>query len=181
MGQPDLGEDVPAHCRGSGLDELRRSLPTQTVLRLDSTKLRIISYLPVWLMVWQWISLRLILNVSWLSWTTKEHKQHCLHKKTVHKTLFCVKDWMLCCFFFSTKEMSEGSWTLWYSENTAGISEDQVSCWSVLQVCRTTHSQTLPGHVGHRYFGRIVQRLVSPVLLSVWKANRGREVRFLSA
>jgi len=30
--QPDLVEDVPAHCRGVGIDDLERSLPTQTVL-----------------------------------------------------------------------------------------------------------------------------------------------------
>ena len=29
--QPDLVEDVPAHCRGVGLDDLPRSLPTQTI------------------------------------------------------------------------------------------------------------------------------------------------------
>lgn len=28
----DLGEDVPAYCRGLGEDELSKSLPTQTVL-----------------------------------------------------------------------------------------------------------------------------------------------------
>jgi len=30
-GQPDLVEDVPAHCREVGLDDLLRSLPTQTI------------------------------------------------------------------------------------------------------------------------------------------------------
>jgi len=30
--QPGLVEDLPAHCRGVGLDDLCRSLPTQTVL-----------------------------------------------------------------------------------------------------------------------------------------------------
>jgi len=30
--QPDLVEDVPAHCRGVGLDDLERSLPTETIL-----------------------------------------------------------------------------------------------------------------------------------------------------
>ena len=30
--QPDLVEDVPAHGRGVGLDDLQRSLPTQTSL-----------------------------------------------------------------------------------------------------------------------------------------------------
>jgi len=30
--QPDLVEDVPAHCRGLGLDDLYRSLPTQSTL-----------------------------------------------------------------------------------------------------------------------------------------------------
>lgn len=50
--------------------------------------------------------------------------------------------WMLCCSFFSPKEVSEGSWAFWYSEDTDGVSEDQVSCWSVLQVCRITHSHT---------------------------------------
>ena len=29
--QPDLVEDVPAHGRGVGLDDLRRSLPTHTI------------------------------------------------------------------------------------------------------------------------------------------------------
>jgi len=30
--QPDLVEDVPAYCRGVGLDDRQRSLPTQTSL-----------------------------------------------------------------------------------------------------------------------------------------------------
>ena len=30
--QPDLVEDVPAHCWGVGLDGLKKSLPTQTIL-----------------------------------------------------------------------------------------------------------------------------------------------------
>jgi len=30
--QPDATEDVPAHCRGVGLDGLGRSLPTQSIL-----------------------------------------------------------------------------------------------------------------------------------------------------
>ena len=30
--QPGLVEDVPAHCRGVGLDDLSRSLPTQSIL-----------------------------------------------------------------------------------------------------------------------------------------------------
>ena len=30
--QPDLVEDVPAHGRGVGRDDLKRSLPTQTIL-----------------------------------------------------------------------------------------------------------------------------------------------------
>jgi len=30
--QPDLVEDVPAYCRGVGLDDLERSFPTPTVL-----------------------------------------------------------------------------------------------------------------------------------------------------
>ena len=30
--QPDPGEDVPAHCRGVGLDGHQRSLPTQSIL-----------------------------------------------------------------------------------------------------------------------------------------------------
>ena len=29
--QPDVGEDVPAHGRGVGSDDLQRSLPTQTI------------------------------------------------------------------------------------------------------------------------------------------------------
>jgi len=31
-GQPDVVEHVPAHCRGVGLDDLYRSVPTQTIL-----------------------------------------------------------------------------------------------------------------------------------------------------
>ena len=30
--QPDLVEDVPAHCRAVGLEDVERSLPTQTIL-----------------------------------------------------------------------------------------------------------------------------------------------------
>jgi len=30
--QPDLVGDVPAHCRGAGLADLSRSLPTQSIL-----------------------------------------------------------------------------------------------------------------------------------------------------
>jgi len=30
--QPGLAEDVPAHCRGVGLDDLESSLPTQSIL-----------------------------------------------------------------------------------------------------------------------------------------------------
>jgi len=30
--QPDLVEDVPAHCRAGGLDGLERCLPIQTIL-----------------------------------------------------------------------------------------------------------------------------------------------------
>jgi len=30
--QPDPGEDVPAHSRGVGLDGVKKSLPTQSVL-----------------------------------------------------------------------------------------------------------------------------------------------------
>jgi len=30
--QPYLAEDVTAHCSGIGLDDLERSLPTQTVI-----------------------------------------------------------------------------------------------------------------------------------------------------
>jgi len=29
--QPGLAEDIPAHCRGVGLDGLSRSLPTQSI------------------------------------------------------------------------------------------------------------------------------------------------------
>ena len=29
---PDLVEDVPGHCRGVGLDDLWKSLPTRTIL-----------------------------------------------------------------------------------------------------------------------------------------------------
>ena len=29
--QPDPVEDVPVHCRGIGLDDLQRSLPTQAI------------------------------------------------------------------------------------------------------------------------------------------------------
>lgn len=31
--QPDLVEDIPAHCRGVGLDDIERFLPTQTILQ----------------------------------------------------------------------------------------------------------------------------------------------------
>jgi len=34
-------EDVPAHCRGVGLDALLRSFPTQTILLYDSPKLHV--------------------------------------------------------------------------------------------------------------------------------------------
>ena len=30
--QPGVLQDVPAHCRGVGLDDLERSLPTQSIL-----------------------------------------------------------------------------------------------------------------------------------------------------
>jgi len=32
--QPDLIQDVPAHCRGVGLDDLWRTLPAQSILWL---------------------------------------------------------------------------------------------------------------------------------------------------
>ena len=36
--QPDPVEDVPAHCRGVGLDDLEMSLPTQTTLWFHDIK-----------------------------------------------------------------------------------------------------------------------------------------------
>jgi len=30
--QPDVAVDVPVHCRGVGLDDLQKSLPTPTIL-----------------------------------------------------------------------------------------------------------------------------------------------------
>ena len=35
--QPDPVEDVPAHCRGVGPDDLKWSLPTQTILEFYDT------------------------------------------------------------------------------------------------------------------------------------------------
>lgn len=81
------------------------------------------------------------LNVGELSWT----KVSSVFRGALmqlqffaSKTLLFVEHWMLHCFFFSTKEMSEGSGALRYSKNTDGVSEDQVSCWSVLQVDLST-------------------------------------------
>lgn len=41
-------------------------------------------------------------------------------------------------FVISSKEVFESSRTFWYSKNTSNVFEDQVPCWTVLQVCKTS-------------------------------------------